>query len=221
LKVSLVILDFDGVVADTMGDLEELAVRVLMTYYGVSSSLARVLYLGTTGAPFAMQLEDMFGDNTKNIAAAREFAAAKAKLMTIARPFIDTREAVFQLRIKRGLKVGLCSSTVKELVDDFLDRWDLRQAHGFDWIGGLGMFERESKAFQIARCWTKLAIPRSETVFVGDSLRDIEYADLAGVSFIGLTSKPVFPAYRVRAINTLSQLPEVIGGMTDATPGNG
>jgi phosphatidylglycerophosphate synthase len=57
--VDVVIVDFDGTIADSMGQLTELAVKVICEELGLGVDDARSRYLASTGSDFTTQLEEI------------------------------------------------------------------------------------------------------------------------------------------------------------------
>ena len=57
--VDVVIADFDGTIADSMGALTELAVKVIHEELGLGVDDARSRYLASTGWDFATQLQEI------------------------------------------------------------------------------------------------------------------------------------------------------------------
>lgn len=173
--------DFDGTVADTMPELRELALMVLMESCGLSRIVADECYMGTVGAPFGKQLERIFPGREYNEGVAAYFNMRKKRRMSEAQPFGDTREA-FNLLALHGWTAGVVSSTEAELVRQFMSRhtMDLLVDHVFGNDGG------DSKAEQIRFLAIALRILPTDMTLIGDALLDAEYAKKAGVSFLAV-----------------------------------
>jgi len=180
-RLSAVLFDLDGTLVDTMQAFADLAAEVMAARHGLDHALARRRYLETSGLPFVHQLELIWPAHAANPAASAEFEARK--LAVCRRTSMDERTvgALEGLRAL-GLALVVSSNTGQDVVDEFAGRERFRfdLALGFDPARGL------AKGLpHVDRTLAALGIARERLLFVGDSLRDADLAELAGVPFVG------------------------------------
>lgn len=178
-NVQLVVLDFDGTVADTMPYLVDLAAGILMDRYGMTQDEARRAYIETTGLPFVQQMEIIFPGDARNGEAVGLFEALKRENMGRFGLFPDVAGTVSGLR-NMGIKVCLSSGSYKDLIDDFLYRQGLTVDLAMGYRPG---FEKGRDHFGYAM--QRFRLGPEVTVFVGDSIKDGERARDSGIRFIG------------------------------------
>jgi CDP-L-myo-inositol myo-inositolphosphotransferase len=165
--VDVVIADFDGTIADSMGPLTQLAVKVIHEELGLGVDDARSRYLATTGSDFATQLQEI--DSSGGAArthAAHRFEVSKPDLMDGVDPFPDLRAFLDEVHAA-GVEVCVCSSTRLELVRHWIDRHclgELFRVVVLDWSG----------------------LPPDRCLVVGDSRRDGQLAASIGMRFRGV-----------------------------------
>jgi phosphoglycolate phosphatase-like HAD superfamily hydrolase len=180
-RLRALLFDLDGTLVDTMPAFADLAADVMRARHGLRFAEARARYLETSGLPFVHQLELIVPGHPANAAASAEFESRK--LAVCRRTSMDGR-TIAGLRALRdlGLSLVVSSNTGQEVVDEFVAgepfRFDL--ALGFDPARGL------AKGLpHIERTLSALGIGRDSLLFVGDSLRDADLAEQAGVPFVG------------------------------------
>ena len=177
----MVLFDLDGTLVDTMFAFADLAAELMARDHGDEFDRARARYLGTSGVPFAHQLEIIHPGDSRNAAVSVEFERRKRALCERAPMGPRTVAALEALRAL-GVKLVLSSNTGQQFVDEFVARegfaFDL--ALGFDADAGLAKgrphFERAA---------TVLGVPAERAWFVGDSLKDGELARACGLTFFG------------------------------------
>ena len=180
--VDVVIVDFDGTIADSMGPLTQLAVQVIHEELGLSVDDARSRYLASTGSDFATQLLEI--DPTGGPARARaahRFELAKPDLLDGAEPFPDLRAFLGELRAA-GVEVCICSSTRRKLVRQWTDRHRLREH--FRIVDGWS--PSRDKAAQLHSVLDRLGCPPDRCLLVGDSRRDGRLAASMVMRFRGV-----------------------------------
>ncbi|MFV2064345.1 MAG: HAD hydrolase-like protein [Chloroflexota bacterium] len=180
-SVRAVVFDFDGTVADTMPFLTDLATPLLTRHYGISPADAAHRYRETSGADFATQVAEMFPAHPANATVVAEFEEGKAAAILSQPPF---RETVPTLRAlgRRGLRRFIVSSSSNETVEAYASLYGLER-----WVDGLyGSVTQEDKVEQLASVLRDHGLKASEIVFVGDSPRDRDVAQEAGVQFVGV-----------------------------------
>jgi phosphoglycolate phosphatase-like HAD superfamily hydrolase/phosphatidylglycerophosphate synthase len=205
----VIVFDFDGTVVDSMNTFADLAAEVMPKYYPVNASIARSMYLNTSGVPFFQQLELLFPNHQANATASEEFERRKLDTYFERPLFTDVLETVHHLK-KRGIKTAVSSNNFQHLVESFVTRTGIT----FDLVLGYKTnFEKGQEHF--AYIERRLGIGREAMAFVGDSIKDGERAMHCGVEFIGkegIFSRDQFterfPGARI--ISTLSELKELI-----------
>ena len=180
--VDVVIVDFDGTIADSMGPLTRLAVTVIHEELGLGVDEARSGYLASTGADFATQLGeiDRF-DGPGRTRGVHRFEVSKPELMDGVDPFPDLRAFLEELQAA-GVEVCICSSTRLELVRQWIDRHRLgehfRVVDG--WLRG------RDKTAQVRSVLDWSGRPPDRCLVVGDSRRDGQLAASIGMRFRGV-----------------------------------
>jgi phosphoglycolate phosphatase-like HAD superfamily hydrolase len=180
--VDVVIVDFDGTIADSMGPLTRLAVKVIHEELGLGVDEARSGYLASTGADFATQLGEIDrSDGPGRTRAVHRFEVSKPDLMDGVDPFPDLRAFLNELQAA-GVEVCICSSTRLELVRQWIDRHRLgehfRVVDG--WLRG------RDKTAQVRSVLDWSGRPPDRCLVVGDSRRDGQLAASIGMRFRGV-----------------------------------
>ncbi len=180
-KVRAVIFDFDGTIADTMSFLAESAVCLLTENYDISEDEARRRYLETTGLKFASQMELIFPGDARNSSVVSTFEAKKLRSIYERPVFPDVVPSLEYFK-KRGIRRFICSSTDQAIITEYAKR------HGIDSLfdGCYGYRPGLEKGSQIGSILEEEAISPGEALFVGDSLKDHDFARDQGVQFAGL-----------------------------------
>ncbi len=176
-----VLFDLDGTLVNTMPAFADLAAAVMQARHGLDLALARARYLETSGLPFVQQLELIVPAHPANPAASAEFEARK---LAVCRSTSMDARTVAGLEALRalGLALVVSSNTGQHVVDEFTgrERFQFDLALGFEPALGL------AKGLpHIERTLAELGIARESLLFVGDSLRDGDLAEQAGVPFVG------------------------------------
>jgi CDP-L-myo-inositol myo-inositolphosphotransferase len=180
--VDVVIADFDGTIADSMGPLTSLAVTVIHDELGLDVDDARSRYLASTGSDFATQLEEIDpAGGPARARAAQRFEVSKPELMDGVDPFPDVRAFLDDLHAA-GVEVWLCSSTRQELVRQWIDRH--RLGEHFRVVDGWS--PGRDKAAQLRSVLDRSGRPPSRCLVVGDSRRDGQLAASIGMRFRGV-----------------------------------
>jgi choline kinase/phosphoglycolate phosphatase-like HAD superfamily hydrolase/phosphatidylglycerophosphate synthase len=180
--VDLVLVDFDGTVADSMPALTRLAVEAITAELPFDAASARDRYLETTGTDFASQLSEFAPEYPEQRRRAVErFEASKEAALAKVNPFPEVRSFLDALA-EVGVPVSLCTSTRIDLIRVWLDEHHLTEyfARIDGWQPGY------PKAEQIGAALAELGVSAQRCLFVGDSRRDAELARAAGVRFCGV-----------------------------------
>jgi CDP-L-myo-inositol myo-inositolphosphotransferase len=182
-SVRAVVFDFDGTVADTMPFLTDLATPLLTRHYRISLADAARRYRNTSGATFATQVAEMFPGHPSNAVVVAEFERGKAEAILSQPPFKDT---VSTLRTfgERGLRRFIVSSSTHKTVKTYVHQHGLEQ-----WVDGVyGSGDLGEKLEQLSSIMRDHGLGGAEVVFVGDSARDHDVANVAGTQFVGVGS---------------------------------
>jgi phosphoglycolate phosphatase-like HAD superfamily hydrolase len=178
----VVIVDFDGTIADSMGPLTQLAVKVIHEELGLGVDDARCRYLASTGADFATQLREIDpSGGPARTQAAHRFEVSKPDLMDGVDPFPDLRAFLDELH-GAGVEVCICSSTRVELVRQWIDRH--RLGEHFRVVDGWS--PGRDKAAQVDSVLDWSGRPPDRCLVVGDSRRDGRLAASIGMRFRGV-----------------------------------
>jgi phosphoglycolate phosphatase-like HAD superfamily hydrolase len=180
--VDVVIVDFDGTIADSMGPLTQLAVKVIHEELGLGVDDARSRYLASTGADFATQLAeiDPSGESAQT-RAVRRFEESKLDLMEGVDPFPDLQAFLDELHAA-GVEVCVCSSTRRELVHQWIDRHHLGEH--FRVVDGWSPGRDKAAQVHSVLDWSG-GLP-DRCLVVGDSRRDGRLAASIGMRFQGV-----------------------------------
>ncbi len=180
--IKVVIFDFDGTIADTMPFLTELAVKLITENYNVSREEAERKYLETTGMDFAGQLETIFPNHSNNQEVAAIFEKKKLESIFGHSLFPDTILTLKYLKGKQ-IKSLICSSTKREIITKYsqLNKIDAL----FDNL--FGYEPNFKKGDQIDFTLQHYQLPPDKVLFVGDSLKDYDFAKDKKINFIGIS----------------------------------
>jgi choline kinase/phosphatidylglycerophosphate synthase/phosphoglycolate phosphatase-like HAD superfamily hydrolase len=180
--VDVVIVDFDGTIADSMGPLTQVAVKLIYEELGLGVDAARSRYLATTGSDFATQLRELDpSGGPAQARAVRRFELSKPDLMEGVEPFPDLRAFLDELHAA-GVEVCVCSSTRRELVSQWIDRHRLREQ--FRTVDGWSPERDKAVQVQSVLDWSERSPDRC--LVVGDSRRDGQLAASIGMRFRGV-----------------------------------
>lgn len=209
-SIDVLIFDFDGTIADTMGFLTETAAFLLSTRYGMTRDRARRAYVETSGLPFVQQMEIIFPGDPRNAGTVRDFENAKLDNLMEFRLYPDAIPAISRIR-RSGISVCVSSSNREELIRELMRSRGLE----VDLVMGFRPgFEKGRHHFELARSTFDTGFDR--LLFVGDSHRDGLTARSAGVMFIVRTGllgaeevRDLLPG--VPAIDSLEELLPLMG----------
>ena len=205
-----IMFDFDGTLVDTMHAYSQIASEEMEKIYGISSEIARQLYLETSGIPFFQQLDLLFGCGHKNIECAERYERRKALYLEKVNLTEKTRNTLRKIR-SLGLSIAITSNNFQKLIDQFI----INEPNLFDIV--LGFRENMCKGpAQFCYVIDKFGIDRRYILFIGDSLSDARKALSFGIDFVAKSGtlptesfSGLFPT--VPIISSLSELVKLLG----------
>lgn len=211
LRPTVVVLDLDGTLVDTMDALAALAADVLHRDHDMPVDEATTLYLETSGIPFRDQLDLMLPGHTGLDGTALDFERRKASIVGSSKLSEARIDALHELR-RLGFSITVSSSSAHHFVDAFHRR------AGFDFDLVLGYRPGQTKGHRhfTMTCEALNATP-DQLLFIGDSLMDARLAAGAGVPFIGRVgtfTRDRFSAEHpgVELIDDVVELPDLLQG---------
>ncbi|MCX9013739.1 MAG: HAD family hydrolase [Candidatus Methanoperedens sp.] len=199
-----VIFDFDGTVADTMTFLTGLAVGLISEKYNLLEAEAKSKYLATTGIDFAGQLDIIFPGNPKNTEVAGAFEKRKREEVYDYPVFPEVIPTLDFLR-EKGIKTFICSSTKQEIITRYC------RLHNIDGLldETLGFKPELRKGDQIELVLKSYNLNPGNVLFVGDSLKDADFAGEKNIGFMGISrifSRAQFMEKGAESVGSLSEL---------------
>lgn len=178
----LAIFDFDGTIADTMGELAAKAERMLsLSGLTMGREEARERYLATSGIPFSEQFDTIHPNAPRMVRenALRTFEQHKLSTLATAKPVKGAETSFATLRELYWDSV-IISSTDRELVEWWLRRNDLDLS--VDRVRGYGKDGTKDEQLD-----EQLGRPhRIPVVYIGDSVSDYTRARDRNIDFIGI-----------------------------------
>ena len=181
-RIKAVIFDFDGTIANTMPFLTGLAVKLMTENYNISNDAAHKRYLETTGLSFADQIGLIFQGHPKNQKVVKAFESIKQKDVYLHPPFPETVPALKYFQ-RKNIKTFICSSTRQEIITEYTELNNIRDLLE----GALGYKSNFGKGEQIDFVLKNNELKPDEVLFVGDSLKDFNFAKDKKILFIGIT----------------------------------
>ena len=205
-RYNAVIFDFDGTLADTMTFLTELAVGLISKNYNMPEDEAKSKYLATTGIDFAGQLDIIFPSHPKNTEVADTFEKRKREEVYDYPVFPEVIPTLDFLR-EKGVKTFICSSTKQEIISRYcrLNNIDGLMDDNF------GFKPDFRKGDQIDFVMKSNGLNPANVLFVGDSLRDADFAGDKNVGFMGLTRIFYETQFREKGAQSVGSLTELTG----------
>jgi len=181
LRCSAIIFDFDGTLADSMPFLANIGIQIMMKYYDVNRDEAAERYKSTTGLPYEHQVNLNFPGYEQNERAIEEFEKLKIERIFEQRLFPDVVEALTQLN-QMDISVFVSSSTYQPIIAEYFAKRALSTCFT-EVVGYKPGFEKGKHHFKHIEA--KHGIQLSDTLFVGDSLKDYERSK-GYCKFVGL-----------------------------------
>ena len=191
----VILFDLDGTLVDTMQIYADVAAKLISSRYGMDIVRARALYLATSGLPFVRQIDMIVGLNAKNSQTVSMFEREKLEATETVRIRDNDKNALKSLS-KKGYSLGITSNNLQENVNKFVSEEGMQNIF-CRWLGWndpgrvnkwLGLQKPSSKGeVHMSDFERVLKVPRSEMLFIGDSLKDAEIAEHEGVDFVPKT----------------------------------
>jgi phosphoglycolate phosphatase len=171
LERGAVVFDVDGTLLDDMGQISELAGKVLFETFGTPPEEGRLHYLATTGMPFEAQLAQLYAAApvAERASVARTFHMRKvSEAYANAHPFPEVPKLLKRLAAARWT-LAVSTGAEREMADLVLEREGLR--YWFEDVLGSGQGTKREHLAEYRRRYPEVPI-----VLVGDSRFDLEAA---------------------------------------------
>ena len=177
--IRYIMFDFDGTIVDSMPFLENNAILLLTSHYGLSEEEARKKYRETTGLPFLQQME-IIAPEKDNRQIIDEFEKMKLERIYEQNLFLNSYKVLEDLKASEYL-LGISSGTIEAIIVEYLYKQGLNIVD--DILGWRPGFEKGKDHFNFVK--TKYKLSSSNIVFIGDSLNDAKRAKSENIPFIG------------------------------------
>jgi len=181
LQCSSIIFDFDGTLVDSMPFLANIGIQIMKKYYNVNYDEAAERYKSTTGLPYEHQINLNFPGYEQNGQAIEEFEKLKIERIFEQQLFPDVVETLTKLN-EMGISVFVSSSTYQPIIAEYFAKREL-STFLTEVVGYRPGFEKGKHHFE--RIKAEHGIRLSDTLFVGDSLKDYERSK-GYCKFVGL-----------------------------------
>ena len=179
MRIKTVIFDFDGTIADSLGNFIEV-INKLSSEYGYKRVLERdkKVWMDKTSREV---VRDLGISGRKLPFFVRDFKKEFNKKADGLRSFIGVKQLLLKLK-KKGFVLGLVSSNSKKNIKHFLEKNDMRL---FDFVySDVGVF---SKRGLLSRVISSHRLRKDEVIYVGDETRDINSARKSGIRIMSVT----------------------------------
>ncbi|MCK4279406.1 MAG: HAD family hydrolase [Candidatus Thorarchaeota archaeon] len=170
LRCNAIIFDFDGTLADSMPFLANIGIQIMMKHYDVNRDEAAERYKSTTGLPYEHQIALNFPSYEQNGRAIEEFEKLKIERIFEQRLFPDVVETLTKLN-EMHISVFVSSSTYQPIIAEYFAKRKLSTCFA-EVVGYRPGFEKGKHHFEHIK--TEHGIQLSDSLFVGDSLKDYE-----------------------------------------------
>jgi HAD superfamily hydrolase (TIGR01509 family) len=179
------IFDWDGTIVDTMGLIYKANV-VVLRHHGIELTRAsfRERYTPDWRKAYAdLGVPESLWDET-----ARQWSAEISRGRPRALPW--ARGGLRRLR-QHGVRLGLVTASMRAVVEPNLARLNLAGVFATTWCAD-DVDRAKPHPEALLRALDVLGVPASRSVYVGDTLTDLEMAQAAGAEFaaVGATTTP-------------------------------
>ncbi len=181
-SIKAIIFDFDGTIADTMPFLTKLAVELIIKNYNITKEEAKKKYLETTGLDFATQIQTIFSNHPNNKEAINDFETKKLENLFSQSLFPEVITTLKYFKSQK-IKSFICSSTKQKIITEYikLNKID----HLLDSCFGYKPNFEKNK--QIDFVLQQFNMQPQDILFVGDSLKDCDFAVNKKIEFMGIS----------------------------------
>lgn len=208
-KITTIIFDFDGTLADTFKARVETWHAALNTH-GITFDDNHLQQLIRSGIDNDALLDQLTGGALAprlKLAVLQQKRDGRKKYLPEVGPFPDVLP-VLQLLTAEGFRVGICSGNSREDILTFLDDSSLGQFFGeHNIIGEEDSPYTKPNPHLLLCALCKFKAEPGDVLFVGDADTDRQMAESAGVSWLLLdresTSSGDEPAHTIRSLSTL------------------
>ena len=203
-RVRAVIFDFDGTLVDSMSFLTHLATALMKDAFDISEKEAMKHYLETSGFDFASQMELLYPNHPKKEEVITTFEARKLEHIFSKSLFPDTIDSLKYFKGK-GIKTFIISSTKEEILFKYCKLKGL-DTLVFRYYGFRSGFTKNDQQIAIFK---DHKFRPAEVLFVGDSLKDYDFAKENKIKFIGISrifSKKEFKERGAFSVSALFEL---------------
>lgn len=213
MKYKAVIFDLDGTLLDTTEGVVDAVRRTIID--NNFDMLDRKELKMFVGPPMQKSMKEKFDlDDESAIRIANEFRSNYKKYSLFqAKLYNGIKEFLERLRDK-GYKIAVATNKSHRNAVDLLNKYGISEY--CDFIMGSDLEGKLTKADILNTCMDKLEIGKSETVLVGDSIFDLEGAELTGIDFVAVTYGFGFKANEkiesdncIRIVNSVNELKSV------------
>lgn len=166
-KIKTIIFDFDGTIADTL-DLATDKIENLSNKFHKELTKEKIKKL-ILEKPLKELLKEYHINKIELFFLLIEIKREIKKIIHEAKPFPNVEETLKELK-KKNFKLGILSSNSKKNLEIFLNKYKLEKY--FDFIETKNSLFKKDKA--ISKIIKKYNLNKSETIYVGDEIRDIE-----------------------------------------------
>ena len=221
-RAGAVLIDLDGTILDTAGEIAEAVNRMLADYCAAPLPLPQIRGFIGRGVPHLMgevlRVADGKVDVSHSEALARFEVHYAATNGTCARVYPGVIAGLEGLRAD-GWKLGCVTNKPNRFVEPLLERLGLRKYFGCV-VCGDSLLEMKPSPLPLLHACSALGADPAQSIMVGDSLHDVEAARAAGMRLyvvpygysgkLGVTALPP-----ERLIAALDQLPALLGTQFD------
>jgi len=221
---SAIIFDLDGTLVDSVPDLAGSLNTLLADAFGLPElPIAEVRNMIGAGVPKLIE-RGLKAHGADHDAARIEALLPKFMEIYLARATQDTAlfpgaAEILKAYSEAGVKLGLCTNKPTDVSEQILRDLGVREWFG-SVIGGTSGYAKKPDPEPMMVCMEELGVIAARTVFVGDSIADVETARNANLPVIvmsyGYTPIPAAELGGDVVIDRLDEIPQAIEGLKSA-----